>query len=580
MGQYYKTAKPTFVDDVIYQAPYELMARALQAKDLQVEKDEAEYDEFDVLGDDKNYTDKDKAKRNEIIDGHREEADRIARGIQENPQNRAYYMRQMGRARKKFDKDIKTGFLNDADLNFTAREKAVEEIDKRTDISHEQKQVSKAQLDQEFQGSDALEGNTFNDKLHIYEALDEEKFIQAKKAEITADSITTKKNRTDGRYFTDETGIRKFISDERLDKSFEGSTGVGKWEKARLQTLERQVQQGVITQDEANATYSQERKQFKDDFINSLGFEQVTETDFVTRDGTRVAESNNALGWARFNKEELTLTQDTKIDPGYITTSDKPLEDQTTNESRNSNYNTEGTRIKNKLGNDYSAIEAALKSGDTAAKKAAYAKMKTLGYSPTEVLNLRGFLANKERNYIAVETEAERKGYLAISKSTPDNAIVQVKYTDETTGQDVIREMPLHEARALSRKSTTTKTTESKPTTVTVDGQEVLSYKDGTRFVAIEDEEGNTIPATDFVAGTLVNGRTPHTSKVASTTSTKLPYSTKGVTVSTSETNFKYDNPFSEPTKTKVVNYHEVIDNREVIISIPIDANKANIINN
>lgn len=581
MGRYFKTADSTFVDDIVYKAPYELMARALQSKDLQAKEDEAEIDAFDILGDDKNYTEKDKAKRNQILDEYRGQAHSIAEEIQKNPTHKSFYMRKINAARKKFDKELKTGFLNNADLNYATREKTRAGIEARKDITDEQKKVALDQLDHEFQGSDAEEGNTFSDNFHVYEALDEEKFIQTKKSELTADAITTKTNRTDGRYFTTSSGQRKFIDDKRLDESFENSTGVAKWEKALLQKLDWQTAQGKITEDERNQIFSSERETFKQDYINSLGFEQkTTADDILSRDGTWHADQANAIAWTRMNRVDALATQDTQVELDEITTSGKESEKQTFNEKLNNKYNIEGQKIKEKLGDNFPAIQNSLQSGDKAAKREAISRMKEEGYSPTEIMNLRGYIANKKRIYEAVPTKTERRGYLEVANNTPDNSYVNVKYTNEE-GVDVIEEMPLHQARELGRETVSKTVKKDVPATMIHQGKTVVAYKGSSgKLVPLTTSDKNTVSLESYNPnGNYMGNKKAALVKQNVVEDSKKDYSLSKATVTTSDVNYKFDNPYSEPTKTKVVNYHTIKDGREYIISVPIDTNKANILN-
>lgn len=580
MGRYYQTDKPVFVEDIIYQAPYELMARALETKDLQAAQDDAEIDEFDVLGDDKRYTEKDKEKRNQILNDYRNEADDIARQIQKNPENRAFYMRKINDARKRFDKELSTGFLNEADRNFGLREESRAKINARKDITDEQKSVALGQLDFEFQGSDADNGNLFSDNFHIYEALDEEKFIKDKKVEITADSITTKENRTDGRYFTTDTGVRKFISDDKLDDSFENSTGVAKWEKALLQKLDWQMQQGIISEEQRNETFREERNTFKQDYIKSLGFEQVSEANgILSRDGTYQADQSNAIAWTRLNRENNLATQDTQIDGEEITVSNKSQENRTNNEALMLQYNTEGKRIKAELGDNYSAIEAGLSSSDKNVRRQSLEALKQAGYSPKEMANLRGYVANKKREYRAVKTKEERKGYLEIANSTPDNAMVSVKYTKD--GVDVIEEMPLYEARVLTQEDVQQKVKKEGPATTMYKGKKVVAYKGSSgNLVPLTTKDKEPVTLEEYSPdGEYAGGRKATIVKTTENETVKKPYTIKDATVTTSEINKKYDNPYASPTSTSVVNYHKMTGGREIIISIPIDSKQANILN-
>ena len=51
MGRFYKTDKPTFVDDIIYQAPHQLMLNALKTQDAAFDKQQKDLDAFDTMGD-------------------------------------------------------------------------------------------------------------------------------------------------------------------------------------------------------------------------------------------------------------------------------------------------------------------------------------------------------------------------------------------------------------------------------------------------------------------------------------------------------------------------------------------------
>jgi hypothetical protein len=588
MGRYYETAKPTFVDDVIYQAPYELIARALESKDLQVEEDEAEIDEVGVLSDDKQYTEQDKEKRNQVVNGYRTEIDNIAKKIQENPEHRNYYMRRIDTARKKFDKDISTGFLNDADQNFTLREAARKQILDRTDINEKQRITALNQLDFKFKGSDSEEegGNRYSENLHIYEALDEEDFIKDKKAILRANAVTTNKNRTDGRYFTDESGVRKFIDNDRLDKTFESSTGVAKWEKALLQRLDRELDQGIIkTDEERDKIFNEDRAKFKKDFIASLEFEETTTTDKKSVDGTNRADAANSRAAQKHKKDMEEVEQKGKvlIDRDIIPV---PEDGQTEEDKESVKYNKAGKKLKDDIlgklratGNyvipptDNFKPEEAPQENTKALEEAAnieYDKiLNTLNlpleqrreaqkdlitiYGKVAVNNLLNFTSNKEEVYNSeTMTSEEKKTFKKQTYATiPSDLVGSVTMPDGTTVN-----MTRTEFEKKAEQLIPTKKKVKRKLFVTIEGKKYAAFKSGKDLIPISTEDKEKVLLSKYDPNTnYQGGNKAGTETVEEIVGVVKPFNIKDMNLSTTK-KYKYSNPLSEPVPTEKLNIH------------------------
>ena len=586
MGRYYDTAKPTFVDDVIYQAPYELIARALQNKDLEVEEDEGEIDEFKILGDDKKYTKQDKERRNQILDEYRGEATSIAEQIQQDPQNRNYYMRKISEARKKFDKEINTGFLNDADRNFTRREVSRTQILERTDIDADQRNTALAQLDHLFKGSDSdsERDNMFSENFHIYEALDEEKFIKDKKAELVANSTKTNTTKTSGRYFTTTSGERRFISDTRLDESFENSTGVGKWEKALLQKLEWKKAQGLLPEGKTiDSIFTEERELFKQDYIKSLGFEQTAEGLNMTRDTTYLAEKKDKR--EEEDKDIFEETGKVVINRNIIPV---PIENRTKEDDNSARYNAEAKKLKDKIREDLIAkytsppepvvgegpldrpqldeeslnqeVDEIFNERIEIFKLPVKKRRETVnlmlkeGYTTDEITDLINYSNAKEEMYDSGKMDKDEKKTFKRSTypTIPPTLKGQVTFPDGTVKNMTKAEFETEAATLLAVKKKV-----DTPSFVKEGGKKYAAFKasNGT-LIKITTKDKKGVLLADYDGNTVYQGgHKVHIEKVAETVGVIKPFDIKNMNISTTD-KVIVDSPTQEGVLSTKINIH------------------------
>lgn len=302
MGRFYKTAKPTFVDDIIYQAPHELMLNALKTQDQNFDNQQKNLDAFDTMGDLLDFTDKDRGARNERLNLHRNRADEIAQKIQENPALYQNYIGEINRAKKDFDKDIKSGILFEADRTAKRRNKLIKEIKDNKNISEESRNQALLTIDREYQG---VGKGDFAESIHIYDKIDETQFQKDLKSVINVDtegvSTTVPKNG----YLITDGETKSYLSDERLESIVNNDPAMANWKREQLQTLERKLNNGEFESEvDMHAEYSRRLNDFKQNTIDKLGFKKVSNVRDLKTDSAFWQKKRLGLDWTRFNHQK------------------------------------------------------------------------------------------------------------------------------------------------------------------------------------------------------------------------------------------------------------------------------------
>lgn len=358
MGRFYKTAKPTFVDDVIYQAPHELMAMALQAQDANFENTIAPLQGTEALYEGLDYVDKDSSYRQQKMKELNDKITDLTEKAYENPALAKGLRGEINKARKDLEYSIKAGDFHQMDRNAKTRNKVVAEIKANPNFDARQKEAAIKAYDHNFTGTQ--KGGVYEDSMHIYEKLDVQKFITDKKAQMTADSIKTTDNRTDGRYFTTESGEKRFITNEKLKKIFTNSDGVKQWKNALLQTLDRETMTGKIPEQDIKDTqgniiekgrdslFTDAYTAFEEEFTNSLGFHQQSDSTLLSTDGRDIKLSNLEMAKGRYKKEmeELEETGKVIIERDKIPVPDSNLTEE---DIENQKYNESSEKIRTKI---------------------------------------------------------------------------------------------------------------------------------------------------------------------------------------------------------------------------------------
>lgn len=302
MGRFYKTAKPTFVDDVIYQAPHELMLNALKTQDANFDKQQKELDAFDTMGDLLDFVDKDRDARNERLNLHRNKANELAEKISQNP---ALYQAQIGainRAKKDFNQDVKSGDLFEMDRTAKRRSKLIDEIKANKTISEEARNQALLKIDRDYQG---VGKGDFAEDIHIYDEIDETQFQKDLKAVINIDTEGVSTTVPKSGYLITDGETKSYLTDERLSAIVENDPKMADWKREQLQTLERRLENGDFeSEGEMQAEYNKRLAEFKQNTIDKLGFQKVSKVRDVKTDSAYWQKKRLGLDWTRFNHQK------------------------------------------------------------------------------------------------------------------------------------------------------------------------------------------------------------------------------------------------------------------------------------
>lgn len=306
MGRFYETAKPTFVDDVIYQAPYEMMMNALQTQDAEFKSNQDKADSFSTMGDLLQHTDKDSDAKNEALNKYRGEAERIAELMNENPALYEAHIGELNRAKKAFEQDIKSGSLFEMDKTAKRRDKVRADLKERFDkniISSDSYNASLKKLDNDYQGHGV---NEYAEDIHTYEQIDEAAFQKDLKASINIDSAATTTTKPQGNGYMIQRGESvSYLTKERLESIIDSDPTMDKWKREQMQTLERQFENGDFeTQEEVDDEYRSRLQKFKENTIEKLNFQKIETSDNTSTDSAYFQRQSHALAMAKFAEEK------------------------------------------------------------------------------------------------------------------------------------------------------------------------------------------------------------------------------------------------------------------------------------
>ncbi len=309
MGRFYGTAKPTFVDDIIYKAPYELMLNALQSQDANFNAQQKELDAFDTMGDLLDFTDKDRDARNERLDLHRGKANDLAEKIQKNPALYQSYIGQINRAQRDFNEDVKSGALFEMDRTAKRRTKLIDEINANENISEEARNQALLTIDREYQGYGK---GDYAENIHIYDKVDETEFQKNLKNIINVDTEGVSTTVPQRGYLITDGETKTYLTDERLDAIISSDPVMDDWKREQLQTLNRKLNNGEFESEaDMEAEYKRRLESFKQNTIDKLGYKKVSSVRDVKNDAAYWANKRLGLDWTKFNydkkKDEAAL---------------------------------------------------------------------------------------------------------------------------------------------------------------------------------------------------------------------------------------------------------------------------------
>lgn len=190
MGQFYKGTEASFLDDAMFKLPYELMGKAIDKKDKEVEVATEATSALSSLLQAKGLS-ADDPRLQEIIGGYTNQIQGISSGIYSDAMNAAKYTPQIENLKKQISTDWKMGEVSKIEGNLAAYNAWEEETKKQIDkagnkISPQQWELLKAKKLAEFKGTGYKNPNTYN-------TFTGEALLEKKPADEFVDSIFKEK---------------------------------------------------------------------------------------------------------------------------------------------------------------------------------------------------------------------------------------------------------------------------------------------------------------------------------------------------------------------------------------------------
>ena len=166
MGQFYKGADITFLDDAMFNAPSELMGQLIAKKDKEVEEAAKSNSELSALLEAKGLK-VDDPRLQKIIGGYTNQVGEISSGIYGDAMNAASYMPKIENLKRRITSDWKMGEVAKIQGNLAAYNTWEEETKKQIEkagnkVTPQQWELLKAKKLEEFKGTNYQNPNTYN----------------------------------------------------------------------------------------------------------------------------------------------------------------------------------------------------------------------------------------------------------------------------------------------------------------------------------------------------------------------------------------------------------------------------------
>lgn len=323
MGKYYKTAKPTFVDDAMYEAPYELMAKALAAKDADFKENEESLAQLGDVGDLLKYMNADEAKRNEIIKTFGDTSTSLSEAMNKSPALADAYGADIRKAQRAWKEEITSGTLRQIHRNEEQKTKLFANIDKRQGVSEESKRLAQAVAMGRYEKQGGVEGGNFTEDMNIYKELDEAKYLKDLKTVINEDGSNYSSEAQGEDDFIVKTGnSTRYIKRKRIEEIVDSDPAIKDWKNEKMQQLEYQAELGEINKEDIETIFNKDYADFKENTVKKLEFEITGSVRGLRVDSTKTGagSSRNKQGYGGEAAIELDVK---KVDFNSTLTAEK-----------------------------------------------------------------------------------------------------------------------------------------------------------------------------------------------------------------------------------------------------------------
>lgn len=310
MGRGFKTAKASFVDDIIYQPPWELAKSVIEAQDKRIDKAEGDIDAFNTLTEDMENIKTDDPGVLEAIRGYRGQADEIAEGMQGDYANYQKYLPQISSLQKQLRRDMSTGVLGRAGEAFadkTSEEAEIDALVKSKEITGERATALKKYYSSRYEEKGGLgyksetEYNRYleeEDKLNPIKKFDTQSFRSNLKANFASDTESWASATPTNNYIESSSGTRTYIKSGAIEKYLATAPEMVDWEKdikqeALLQSYNAGLR-GKALDNTVEGIVAEKKKGFIEGTGEALGFNKTTTTKSLKGDPVAMARDKAA----------------------------------------------------------------------------------------------------------------------------------------------------------------------------------------------------------------------------------------------------------------------------------------------
>lgn len=303
MGKYYQTAVPEFVQDKMFQLPVDLMFKAIQMTDKNIDESIEKVDAFNGLLDIENLK-VDDPEVNKKLSEYKNRINDLSTNINKNPLDFRKYRTDISSLSRTLDDDLQRGMLGKAQEMKQSYEEEVARVDKMENVGAERKGLIKEAIKKKYEKAGGLgfkDANTYTDIKEMFvnplEEFDEEKFINTIGMNFEGDTSSSAWSNPDNMgYIKDGSRTITIRSEEDIANYVKDSLSDGVWEAQKRQMYELKRDAGVaeFTDEQIDSMVEQDRQAIINRAKNKLGFKKEQKTANTKSDGTYMAKWSNA----------------------------------------------------------------------------------------------------------------------------------------------------------------------------------------------------------------------------------------------------------------------------------------------
>lgn len=311
MGRFFNVASPEFVDDIIYQPPWELMKEAINTHDTRIGEQEQVLEDSDGLLAELNNLQGDNPEVNKAIQGYRDGIQELTGNLQGDYANYQKQIPNINNLKRKLQQDMDNGLLGRAQEAFNDREAEVKRLDGLKGDPTKTAAIKKFyDLNYKDRGNlgfkDKDNYNKFiAESLNPVDKFDSAKFLNDLRANIVADKTASASAGPGSGYIWTKNNTKKYVDKNRVSEIMKDHPALRDWETDTRQDLMLEGNNELgLRGEELNEFIENGLATGKEEYLNSalnqLVYSQEGATKGVSVDGKAAADT--AFGRSQSNR--------------------------------------------------------------------------------------------------------------------------------------------------------------------------------------------------------------------------------------------------------------------------------------